>query len=127
MGHKMRDFYTFQKENEILCPVCGEWFKPAEEHSYYIRKNQKKLVCSYTCMRKWEKGEAKKLFPQSRGKRTSKRYDAVRVVETGEIFGSIKECAIELKTTYSSVRQAITTGCHCRGFHIEEVKEGDAE
>ena len=38
MGHKMRDFYTFQKENEILCPVCGEWFKPAEEHSYYIKK-----------------------------------------------------------------------------------------
>ena len=76
-------------------------------------------------MRKWEKGLVKKLFTPGRSERSSKKYGAVRIIETGETFGSIKECAEHMNTIYSSVHQAITTGCHCRGFHIEEVKEGD--
>jgi hypothetical protein len=127
MGHNMSDFYSFRKEAEILCPVCGEMFQPAEQHAYYIGKNQKKRVCTYSCMRKWEKGEVKKLFSQGRKGRENKKYSAVRIVETGKTFGSIKECAEHLNTKSQNVHQAIKTGCHCRGFHIEEVKVGAEE
>lgn len=45
------------------CPVCGKEFAPAIEHAWKIKtKNSKgqwtqnkKKVCSYHCMRKWEK------------------------------------------------------------------------
>lgn len=125
MGHNMSDFYSFRKEAEILCPVCGEMFQPAEQHAYYIGKNHKKRVCTYSCMRKWEKGEVKKLFSQGRKQRENKRYSAIRIVDTGETFGSIKECAEHLNTKSQNVYQAIKTGYLCFGFHIEEVKVGD--
>jgi hypothetical protein len=40
------------------CPICGKTFYHEPEHAYKIgHTNSKggKLVCSYTCMRKWEK------------------------------------------------------------------------
>lgn len=45
------------------CPVCGKEFAPAIEHAWKIKvKNSKgqwtqnkKKVCSYHCMREWEK------------------------------------------------------------------------
>lgn len=45
------------------CPVCGKKFSPAPQHSYNISgygTNCVRLVCSYRCMREWErKQEAK--------------------------------------------------------------------
>lgn len=38
------------------CPVCGEQFKLEVEHYWRIGTGEKgKHVCSYHCMRKWEK------------------------------------------------------------------------
>lgn len=41
------------------CPVCGETFYYDPEHAYMIGfsrgKTTGKKVCSYSCMRKWEK------------------------------------------------------------------------
>ena len=38
------------------CPVCGLEFIPAPMHSYKVGNSaHNKLVCSYSCMRKWEK------------------------------------------------------------------------
>lgn len=39
------------------CPICGKEFLPAAQHSWKIGNHEwrKELVCSYTCMRKWEK------------------------------------------------------------------------
>lgn len=38
------------------CPICGKGFHPAPEHAWKIGPEQTgPLVCSYTCMRKWEK------------------------------------------------------------------------
>ena len=50
------------------CPICGKEFLPAHEHAYKIRVKKSdghiihKKVCSYECMRKYEKRieEAKK-------------------------------------------------------------------
>lgn len=47
------------------CPICGKQFLPAVEHAWKIgtMKKYEKLVCSYTCMRTWEKdlyGDKKK-------------------------------------------------------------------
>ena len=48
--------YWYDKEpNE--CPICGKKFYPAPLHAWKIgsEKAKEKLVCSYTCMRVWEK------------------------------------------------------------------------
>lgn len=38
------------------CPVCQKMFAPAPEHSLKIGDTiHAKKVCSYSCMRKWEK------------------------------------------------------------------------
>lgn len=41
---------------KIKCPICGKEFHPEPEHSWRIGHSvEGKKVCSYTCMRKWEK------------------------------------------------------------------------
>lgn len=42
---------------EVNCAVCGKAFKPAPEHALKIGNSihHPKLVCSYSCMRKYEK------------------------------------------------------------------------
>lgn len=38
------------------CPVCGKQFEPAPYHVYKIYvKYSHKLVCSWHCVREWEK------------------------------------------------------------------------
>lgn len=46
----------------MKCPVCGEEFIPAPEHIYNIKppNRPRKLVCSYHCMRAWEKEKERK-------------------------------------------------------------------
>ena len=45
---------------ELKCPICKKNFIPAVEHQWMIRKsNAYKKVCSYSCMRKWEKQRLK--------------------------------------------------------------------
>ena len=123
MGYQMKDFVAVPDvEKQITCPVCGELFAPAEEHSYYIEHNKRKLVCTYTCMRKWEKGEVKRLFAP---KPKNRKYGDIRIVETGETFKSIGECAVHLKAAYSGVLRALQRGYICKGYHIEEVREGE--
>ena len=53
-GHKIDGFY-FMNKKEIKCPQCGKMFQPAPEHSYHEGNAKVKLVCSYHCMREWEK------------------------------------------------------------------------
>ena len=46
-------FFEYRK---IKCPICGKEFHPEPEHAWKIGNDKKgKTVCSYTCMRKWEK------------------------------------------------------------------------
>ena len=41
---------------KIKCPICGEKYHPEPEHAWRIGHGEKGIkVCSYTCMRKWEK------------------------------------------------------------------------
>lgn len=41
---------------EVKCPVCGKKFKPAPEHALKIGgEESRRIVCSYSCMRKYEK------------------------------------------------------------------------
>lgn len=49
-----------RKQQERACPVCGKRFSPAIEHAWTIENRTgkvKKYVCSYTCMRTWERGK----------------------------------------------------------------------
>jgi hypothetical protein len=120
----MGGFSPKYNKKEIRCPVCGEMFRPAAEHSYTIGRERSKLVCTYSCMRKWEKGYVKELKTQETKPR---RYKAVRVVETGETFNGAKECANHLNAALSSVYKAILKGATCHGLHIEAVEEGDTK
>ena len=41
---------------ERACPICGKMFQPMPDHALRIGgENSRQLVCSYTCMRNWEK------------------------------------------------------------------------
>lgn len=118
----MDNFIAENNVSQIACPICGKMFKPAPEHIYSVGKNKKKLAYSYTCVRKWEKGEVKKLFAP---KVKNKKYGEIIIVETGETFKTITECAAHLKAQYSGVQRALQKGYTCHGYHIEEVKEGE--
>lgn len=54
------DFYESLKKTST-CPICGKHFVPAPEHMWKIgnwcdiEEIRVQKVCSYTCMRKWEK------------------------------------------------------------------------
>lgn len=41
------------------CPICGKEFHPEAEHAWKIGRTKNgeggKSVCTYSCMRKWEK------------------------------------------------------------------------
>lgn len=44
-----------------VCPICGKNFIPAPEHGWRVGSEKEyKLVCSYTCMRVWEKEKYEK-------------------------------------------------------------------
>ena len=51
----MNNFSSVNNKGAIKCPVCEKMFKAAPEHAYHIGADRKKLVCSYSCVRKWEK------------------------------------------------------------------------
>lgn len=45
---------------ERKCPICGKNFIAAPYHQWKIGYYKRpKLVCSYSCMRKWEKEKLK--------------------------------------------------------------------
>lgn len=49
------------------CPICGKEFLPAPQHGWKIGDVswRQELVCTYSCMRKWEK------MPKSKRYRTT--------------------------------------------------------
>lgn len=113
----MSGFATnYYGRHKQTCPVCGKEFLPAPEHSYYISNNKLKLVCSYTCARKWEKNENPQCSAKSCGKRV-----AVRFTETGEEFKSIAECAKHLNVSSSTIYNCIKYGYPYKGVHIERI------
>lgn len=128
----MGDLLPYRNVDKVVCPVCGELFEPAPEHSYLIGKNRNRLVCTYTCMRKWEKGEAVKPKKVQKKPLSKRNYNAregvaVRIVETGEVFHSAYACGRHLGTCGANVRYALKTGNGYKGYHFEKVKEGDTE
>jgi len=51
----------------------------------------------------------------------------VRIVETGEVFSSLQECADHLGTTRGNVSRCLSgerKGQRIHGYHVEYVKEG---
>lgn len=99
------------------CPVCGKKFLPAGQHGYKIgnAETTEKLVCTYTCMRKWEREQEEKSKKKHKGK-------PVRIVETGETFKSVVECAAHLNTYPANLYKCISRGITYNGYHIERVR-----
>lgn len=67
------NFYNSLKKTPT-CPICGKHFVPAIEHMWKIggwgdiSEERRRNVCSYTCMRKWEKEQ------EANDKKKKKRY-----------------------------------------------------
>lgn len=63
MGKYIDDYFK-TRCLPINCPICGKKFIPAPEHAWGIGNwggdTRDELVCSYTCMRKWEKEQIAK-------------------------------------------------------------------
>ena len=101
------------------CPVCGKEFLPAGQHSWMIgdRPSQQELVCSYSCMRKWETDPNRK----KKKRCTNGKKKKVRIVETGQVFDSMQECADALGISGTAVHYCVYYGRTADGLHIEKV------
>lgn len=114
----MSDFASLCKQKEEQCPVCQKMFAPAVEHAWKVDRD---LVCSYTCQRKGEKD------PSMMKKTKSGKKIAVRVVETGETFESIRKCAKALNISNTMVHYCVRDGRTVKGLHIERVNKNEGE
>ena len=57
-----------------------------------------------------------------RGTKKAPRYTKIRVVETGDIFGSILECSKELGCDRTSISKCLSGRLdHVKGYHFEVV------
>ncbi|MEE0981454.1 MAG: hypothetical protein U0K91_07195 [Acutalibacteraceae bacterium] len=105
-----------------VCPICGKEFLPAGQHSWKIGEymSYEKLVCSYSCMRKWEKGakngKGRYKKPCNNGKKI-----AVRIVETGKEYDTITKCAKALYVSNTTIYNCLYNGKTIDGLHIEKV------
>lgn len=96
-----------------VCPECGTEFS-TEFRSAWGWKNVKgQNVCSYHCQRA---SETNRKPASSRIKRVP-----VRIVETGEVFESINQCAYHLGASYSMMHKCIYKGETYKKMHIERV------
>ena len=99
---------------EKVCPVCGKVFYPGYLMMWGWKNPSDELVCSYRCQRKSEKK------PKSTRK-PLRSMVAVRIVETGQVFESISDCAAHFHTSTSALRHSIYEGRDYKGYHIERV------
>ncbi|MBQ8649154.1 MAG: hypothetical protein IJ470_03700 [Clostridia bacterium] len=65
----MKGGYASEIIKTVKCPICGKEFIPAPYHAYKIYQKGYKLVCTYGCMRKWERQEENKNKKQQRRKK----------------------------------------------------------
>lgn len=112
-GRNMAAFEPVNEKHLVRCPVCEKMFQPAPEHIYNITVDkQKKLVCSYSCQRLWQK-------EPSVAKKTARKTTKVRCVESGQVFGSVRQCAEEMETEPSIISKCLRSGQPYKGFHFE--------
>lgn len=115
----MSGFITnYYGRSETICPVCGNPFTPAPEHSYYLN-DKRKLACSYTCVRKWEKNKMMKLFDS----RTAPKVFGIRIVGTDTVFGNVKECAESLEISQAYVRKLLYEKRKYKGMYLEMIRD----
>ena len=102
------------------CPVCKEEFLPAGQHSWMIGDipSKQELVCTYPCMRKWETDPSRK----KKKRCTNGKKIKVRVIETGEVFDSMQECAEALGASATTVHRCLYKHRSYNGLHIEKVR-----
>ena len=108
----MNEHYT-----KFVCPVCGKVFYPAVSELWGWKIGETcrpKLVCSYKCQREWENKPRKK-------SRINRKRVAVKIVETGEIFECIEDCANKFDVSASWLSKCLRTGRAYNGIHIERV------
>ncbi len=63
--------------DSIKCPICGKMFVPAPQHYWKIQTGyyEYKKVCTYSCMRVWERKE------EANGNRKPKRRRATKEIK----------------------------------------------
>lgn len=121
---KMSGFATSSGLGERECPICGKPFSPTVQHIYKVGKSaNRKFVCSYTCMRNWEKNPGLLKKVPTKSKYGNNHKIPVRVVETGEVFDTIAACAESLGISTSSVHKCIYYNFTIKGLHIEKVQK----
>lgn len=103
-----------ERYKESICPECGKVFYPEYLLKWGWKNPEGENVCSYSCQRKSENKPKKKRNP-------SRERIPVRIVETGEVFRSISDCASEFGTSNMSIHKCIYQGKAYKGLHIERV------
>jgi hypothetical protein len=117
MGVRSMNEQNYDKER--TCPVCGKEFYPGFCYQWGWRignESNPQLVCSYKCQRKWETSPERNKKPRQKRERIP-----VKIIETGEIFGSLSECASWLNTTATVIHNKIKNKKDFNGLHFERV------
>ncbi len=101
-----------------VCPICNKEFRP----EYYARwgwvigtESAPIPVCSYKCQRQWEKN------PEAKKRKPAPKRIAVRIVETGEVFDSVQDCASYFNASTSTLYRCMRKGITYNRMHIERV------
>ena len=116
MGKYIDEYYQIHSLPKE-CPVCGKKFIPAPEHYWKIGSHggmdtRDTTVCSYSCMRKWEKEqEAKEEQKHTRNKYSDYSREAISLIKS-RMPDEISEQFVELRYggQYSTQRIANMLG-----------------
>lgn len=79
MGWAEENLWWLKPDQKVKCKMCGKEFIPAPEHRWEIGEHGFETrdipVCSYTCMRKWEKEQTARELIKRRNMRRKKYTD----------------------------------------------------
>ena len=120
------------EESLNVCPICKKRFAPAPEHAWkigkydetyqhlsYLGNTECKLVCSYTCMRTWEKEQEVKLNKKRETQRSNelaymrrkyhecfekRNLDIKKMFDEGH---SVEDISEKFKLTQQRIRQIL--------------------
>jgi hypothetical protein len=126
MGKYLDEYY--QKHClPIECPICGKKFIPAPEHYWkignYGMESRDERVCSYSCMRKWEKEQEAEIKAKKNKRARDYSSEAISLIKS-RMPNETYERFVELRygLHYSLRRIADTLGYEKRQIERYSVK-----
>jgi DNA-directed RNA polymerase specialized sigma subunit len=133
MGKYFDEYYQ-QHCLPIECPICGKKFIPAPEHRWQIGQwgveTRHENVCSYTCMRKWEKEQEAKAKTKEHAnksrkcpKYTKKSLELIYSRLPSDVHREIAKLYFEDRLTQEQIAENHGHSCPTVQRYIREIRD----